>query len=84
MIIPINNEILRNRIIAGEDAMSITQDKYRPQKETVMPIINPVRNRLDQVVKKSDEMEAGIIRKAKTRIMPAIFTASIITNPKVK
>jgi len=71
-------------MIAGEEGISIIQDRYSPRMVAMPPTIRPIRIREDQFCENNAEMEAGIIRKANIVKIPPTLTASTITIPKLK
>lgn len=71
-------------IINGATGTSIFQEKYKPKVETIAPGTKPIIILFVQLLLNKAENAAGKIKNAKTVRISLIFTASIITIPKVR
>lgn len=69
-----NRTIPRTIITAGPLGRSIRQDKYNPMTETMVPIVQAIIRRENQLFAKRVEMEAGMTKKANTMRIPPILT----------
>ncbi len=73
----------RNRIIRGDAVRSSTSEKCNPSNVATNPDISPMRILFRHPLANRAEMDAGIIKNAKTVSTPAILTDSMIMIPKV-
>ena len=82
------NEIIRktpkNKITVGELGMSMLQERYKPQTVTNVPSPKPIEILAVQPSAKSADIDAGIIRNAKTVRIPPTLTDWTTAIPNVK
>ena len=71
-------------MIKGDAVRSRVSEKCRPSIEAMSPATRPMMILFRHCVENRAEMEAGIMRNAKTVSTPAILTDSMIMIPKLK
>jgi len=54
--------------MVGEQGTSITRDRYKPRIVAIPPTSKPIKIRTDQLLAKSEDIDAGIIRNMKIKI----------------